>query len=264
MPSHYLNDVSSEDRGLSLAEGGPIMPFLSVQREQQAWPGRAGPLMAPYATVAASVKRFVWNGTALTVAARNAVIESLLDDLTGAVEVRDRDTPTRATRGTTRVFEASVPSPSFVNVEPKIVVEIECPNQAWDLTSQSCVIGSTPVPIPCGTLSHGGQFYLTGVAAGAISTEVRIRYRGITGTLLGELVVLPSLASGEHAVIDLDSAQIVKVTTGNVRSNVDSWITGGDFFKFYPRDSSRTASVWATLETTAGAVLYTFRRSWLA
>lgn len=262
MPSHYLCDTATEDLGLILEEGQPILPRIRVQRERQPWAGRVSGIASPRGVHEGNVRRFKWTGRATTVAARNAVMESLLDFLTGATELRDRDTPTRVTRGTVSVFDPSIYAPSFVNVEPSVAVEIETPGFAWDVSSQSRVLSTTPVAIPCGTLPHGGRIYLTGASAGALSTEVRIRYRGISGALLGEMVLMPSLASGEYAVIDLDTTEIVKVSTANAITPVEDWLTGGDFFKLYPRDGNRPADVWATLEVTNGAALYTFRRNW--
>lgn len=263
MPTQYLSDIPDSELGLTLDEGQPLMPRIAMQRDRQTWPGRVGPILAPYGTMDAMVRRFRWTGNVSTPATRSRVIEGLLDALTGSTELRDSETPGRVTRGVVRVFEPTIASPSFVNVEPTIVVEVECPNATWDTNAQSRVIGATPVQIPCGTLAHGGQFRLTGTAAGALSSEVRIRYRGISGTLLGELVLLPALASGEHVIIDSDSQEIVHVNTSNVLTSRESWITGGDFVKCYPRDGNRIADVWATLEVTAGVALYSFRRNWL-
>jgi hypothetical protein len=264
MLSSCLNDIPIEDLSLVVEEAQPIMARVALQRDRQAWPGRVGPLMSPLSTADSTVRRYKWTGKAATPAARNAVMETLLDVLTGVVELRDRDTPTRVTRGTVRVFDPSVLSPSFVNVEPSIVVEFETNGAAYEASSVSLVLSTTPVAIPCGTLPHGGRIYLTGTAAGAISTEVRIRYRGISGALLGEMVILPSLASGEHGVIDLDSQEILKVSTANATTNVDAWLTGGNFFKLARRDGNPALSAWPTMEVTAGAALYTYRKNWKA
>lgn len=261
--SYDLNRIAIEDLGLTLEEGGPIQPALRLTRESQSMPGRVGGLPAPYANIEDRIFRFVSRVRTSSVAARIAVMDGLADALRGQVEIRDVQSPDRVTRGTVQIFEAQMPSPAFVNNTPQVVVEIRTPSARWDTSSSSRVLSTTPVQIPCGTLPHRGRIFLTGVAAGAISTEVRFKYRGISGALLKELVVLPSLASGEYAIIDLDAQQIQKVTTSNVYSDVESWITSGDYLTISPRDGNRSMGVWPTLEITAGAALYTFRRNWL-
>lgn len=265
MPSYYINDVAIEEYGLTLEKGGPIMPRLTINRDRQPWPGRTGGLDSPFGTVEPFVLRFQANGNVETVAARTALVDWLLDLVSGSKELRDRDTPDRVMRGKVRVFDTSVESPAFVNIKPTVVVEFECSNIArWDVHPQSVVLGSTPVQIACGNLPHGGRLYLTGAAAGALSSEVRIQYRGITGLLLNELVVLPALSSGEHAIIDFDAQQIVKVDTSNAQTAVDGWLTGGDFFRIVPRGSNRRAGVFGTLSLSSGAGVYVWRRNWVS
>ncbi len=264
MPTIFLNDTSLEDLGLVLIEGGPSLDGLSVTRAVQPWPGRAGGLPSPYGTVGSRIHRFVTSAPDPTEAARVARLDTIADLLTGSVEVRYVDRPSRCSRGVARVFTADVPiSPRFVNIEPRIVVEVESHNAAkWEAEPQSVILSTTPTAIPCGTLPHGGLIHLTGVAAGAISTTTRVLYRGISGLTLGELVLLPSLLSGEYLIVDLDAESLTKVSTTGVRTDAYSWKTGGAFFRVAPRDCARDLGAWATIEITAGAALYHFRRVW--
>jgi hypothetical protein len=264
VPTIYLNDTPIEALGLSLAEGGPLLGGFSVTRATQSWQGRAGGIASPVGTVGPRVVRMVADARVASAAARLALMDALADTLTGLIEVRYEDAPDRVLRGTARVFEAAVAmAPSWVNLDPRVVVEIECPNAARvDVEPRSVVLGATPAAVPVGTLPHGGRVFLTGAAAGALSTETRLRYRGVSGVLLGELVLLPALLAGEFLTIDLDAPSLVRTTTAGVTSNVYGWKTGGAFFRPAPRDGVRSADAWGTLELTAGAGLYVYARQW--
>lgn len=265
MPTLYINDTAIEDLGLIPLEVPQVLGGVPINRSTQAWPGRSGGLASPISAMEPRVLRFVADSRVTTVAARSALLDTLADQLTGLVEVRYADQPDRVMRGVARTFVAEVPiPPRWVNVAPRVTVEIECANVArWDAQPQSRVIGATPVAIPVGTLPHGGQLYLTGTSAGALSGEVRIRYRGVSGVLLGELVLTVALLAGEYAVVDFDNAAITKYSTSGTASDVYSWKTGGAWFRVAPRDAVRGLSAWGSLELSAGAGLYLFRRQWL-
>lgn len=262
MPSIYLNDTPLEALGLVLAEGGPLLGGFAVARDVQSWPGRAGGLPAASGAVGPRVIRFTADAPVATTAARMALLDDLADRLTGLVEVRFDDAPDRVLRGVATVYAADVPTPPrWVNLSPRVVVEITCANAAkWDAQPTTRVLGATPVAIPVGTLPHGGQLTLTGTAAGALSGEVRLRYRGVSGVLLGELVLTAALLSGEFLTIDLDACTIRRTTTAGVTSDAYAWKTGGQFFRVAPRDAVRALGAWPTLELTAGAGLYAYRR----
>lgn len=264
MPSIILNDAALEDYGLVLYEGGPYLGGMQRRRTIEPWPGRVGGVAASTSTTGPSVLRFVTDTRVTTEAQRTALLDQYADTLCGTVEVRYADAPGRVMRGLCRAYEADVPAPPrWVNIAPRIVVEIECPiAHRWDAQPQSLVLGATPMPVPVGTLSHGGVVRLTGAAAGALSGETRLRYRGISGVLLAELVLNVALLSGEHLVIDLDRGTLTRVSTAGVLTDVYAWKTGGSWFKLFPRDSARVLDAFATLEVTAGVALYHFRRNW--
>lgn len=265
MPTIFLNDTPIEALGLVMVDNGPLLGGVPVSRDVQPWPGRAGGLAAQSATIGPRTVRFVADATVTTVAARTAVLDRLSDLLTGLVEVRFDDAPSRVLRGLVSVYEADVPvPPRWVNIAPRVVVEITCPLATrWDAQPTSRVLSATPTDIPVGTAPHGGVIFLTGTAAGALSGEVRLRYRGVSGVILNELVLSASLLAGEFLRIDLDAATLTRVTTAGVESNAYAWRTGGTFFRPAPRDGVRDVSAWPTLELTAGTGLYVFRRQYL-
>jgi hypothetical protein len=263
MPTIYLNDQSLEDLGLTVEDGGPDIRGLTIERERVDWPNRAGGLASPRATVSARILRFVAIAQPTSAAARTALLDAYADALTGRIEVRFDDAPARVLHGRCRVYDAEVVgAPRWVNLDPRITVEIVCDHAAkWDREAQALVITSTPVEIPCGTLAHEGELLYCGALAG----EVRIRYRGITGTLLDELVLtIPTgaLAANESLFVLLSDRALVKSSTTGILTDVYNWKTGGAWFTIDPRDGDRAADAWPSLETTAGTALYRWRRNY--
>lgn len=263
MPTIYLNDQSLEDLGLTVEDGGPELRGLTIERERVDWPNRAGGLASPRATVPARILRFVAVAQPTSAAARLALLDALADALTGRIEVRFDDGPARVMHGRCRVYDAEVSgAPRWVNLDPRITVEIVCDHAAkWDREAESRVITTTPVEIPCGTLAHEGEL----LYCGALSGEVRIRYRGITGTLLDELVLtIPTggLVANESLWVLFSDRALLKASTTGVLTDVYAWKSGGAWFAVDPRDGDRVAEAWPTLETTAGTALYRWRRTY--
>lgn len=262
--SIYLNDMPIEALGLSLVGGGPLLGGGTRSRETTPWRGRRGVVPAALASVEPWVYPFRFQTQETTAALRAYRHDLVSDYLAGVIEVRDDAMPDRVARGEARVFKPDVASsPTFVTLESNIDVEVVCYDASrWDAQPLSRVITATPTPIPCGSLPHGGVLLLTGTAAGALSGEVRIRYRGISGVLLGELVLTVALASGEWLEVNLDTQSLIKFSTTGVAEDVyDGWKSStGAFFTLAPRDGNRLADAWGTLEVTAGVGLYLWRR----
>jgi hypothetical protein len=258
-----LKGFTLDELGLILEEGGPDVGGLALERETIAWAGRAGVVPAAYATVAPRRLRFVLSAEPATVAERLALIDWLKDLLmTGPIDVEYDDAPARVVTGTARVFDASVLSPSFVNLEPRITVEIDCYTaNKWDREALAAVIGPTPVPIPCGTLAHGGQVRFTGPHSGLL----RLTARGLTGEIVGDLqLTIPAtgttLAEHDTLLVDLDAQELVRTRASDgAVLPVPQWQSGGDFFECAA--GHRPLNVWGTLEATI-AGLYQWRRTY--
>ena len=262
MITNYFNDASNEDFGLVLLEGGPDMTGLSGQRERQAWPGHAGVLLNQHRSIDSRRLRFAYGARVTSVGQRLALLDQLSDALcTGLVELRDAHAPDRVMRGVCSVFTAEVSAPPhYVNIEPRIVVEFECPNATkYDVEPQSRLLSTTPVDIACGTASHGGQIKI----AGALSAEIRLKYRGISGALLGELVITPSVLASETLVIDLTTAMVYRVSSSGVYAQAYDMKTGGAWFELFPRDGNREQDVWGSLELSGATGTYYWRRNWV-
>lgn len=259
MPSIYIDGTSIEDFGLTLVDGGPNLAGLSVQRESAPWPGRTGSIAAPYATIGSRIHRFVVDREFGSLAERAAYVDLLYHAIGGSRELTYADQLTKCSRGVIRVYDPVIDAPRWVNLDLRITVEFESfLAQKWDDEPQSLVLSSTPIPIPCGTLPHGGRIIL----AGAITTEQRIKYRGITGVLLGEIIVTPSTATGECVVLSLDDESVVQIGTTGAVTEHDDWCSNASvWFRPAARDGNPFMDAWATVESTIAA-LYYFRRNY--
>lgn len=257
--SIYLNGVSHVDLGLMVTEGGPAVAGFPRERTMLSWQGRAGTLPAPVSTTPARVLRLQYDGpTSMTVAQRNTVLQRLSALLTGPVEVQLTDGTARRLHGLCTVYDAAMYQPSFVNVAPRITVEITCPKATLeDLEPAQYILGSTRVRIPIGTAGHFARFYITGAQSSAFS----IVYRDFRGTEQGRIECAPSLAAHETLVIDGFSRQFAKYNTSNVGVLVPSWNTTVTWPVMVPRHAQRELALWPTLEASV-PVLVRYRRQW--
>ncbi len=259
--THYIDDEDNDALNLIVYEAEPDLMGLITSREQQTWPGKAGVVVSPVRTTDQRTFRFVYDTRVTTPAARLALVDLLADKFcTGLKEIREAHSPDRAMRGLARVFQANVPlGPRQVNIAPRVVVEFACPIASkWDVQAQSRWLTTTPVDIPCGTVSHGGQLWLPG----PLSAEVRIKYRNAAGQLVGELVLMPSIGSSDTLMVDLSANQLWKVDSVNVYTDAYAMKTGGQWFVLSHRYGNRALDVWGTLEVTGATGTYFYRRNW--
>lgn len=82
-----------------------------------------------------------------------------------------------------------------------------------DLLPSVVRIGTTPTEVPCGTLGSAGLLYVWGYTAPLVVT-----YWPATGGESTTLVVAPTLAAGEHAVLDLQEQEAWRATSGSTRT----------------------------------------------
>lgn len=258
--SIYINGSSLEALGLRLVDGGPSLDGLQRSRATVPLPGRAGHLSSPFSTTEPRVYRFACFTTGITtVAQRLALLDYYSDLLTGPVELRFVDGTTRCAMGICRVFQGAVQSPTFVNIAATITVEVVCANAArYESEPSMLVLGTTPVPVPVGTVAHGG--YIITTTSGF--TPFTVTYRSVGGVALGQIAVSPTLASGDYLILDLDAHDVVKVDTAGVRTREKLWDTSPTtWFSILPRDADRRAGAYATLESSIPAAYY-FRLNW--
>lgn len=262
--SVLLNGVSQVDLGLVLVEGSPAVAGFTRTRESISWPGRTGSIASPVATTPMRVLRFVYQARAsMTATERNTALQRLSALLTGPIEVQCTDGTARRLVGVCTSYDASITTPSFVNMAPTVTVEITCPNAAFeDLELQQFALSATPTRMPVGTAGHTACFVLVG----ANTTPFTITYRNCAGTSVGQIACTPALAANETLVIDTATEQFVKynTTAGTDGVLVPTWDTtpiDPGWPEFLPRDAQRELGAYATLEASTALGVY-YRRNW--
>lgn len=254
-----LNGVSTADLGLTLTTAAPPVSGFARARTSTAVPGLTGHIAARVSIVPPRVLTFVVLGWQTMTTAERATLLARISALgTGVIEVQSPDDRTRRLVGLVTRNDATVASPSFVNVAPEITLEITCYNAALeDVEPLQFAIGTTPVRMPVGTAGHTAQFLLSGANA----TPFTITYRDFAGVIRGQITGTPALLSNGALVIDTASEQWVQYT-GGVGVLVPTWNTTGDTWPaFVPRHAQREMQQWATLESTV-TMGVTYRRNW--
>jgi hypothetical protein len=261
MPAIMLQGVDTEALGLAIESGAPFLGGHTLTRESQSWPGRAGVVSASRGTTDPTIIRFTTIANPADPASRQSLLDSYADLLAGPIEITYVDSIARAIQGWCRVYDpAPAGSPTFASADTRITVEIQCDSAArYDVEPLSRVVGAAPVEIPAGTFPHWGEF----VMRGALSGECRIRYRGITGTILGELVLGLALGADETLTGSFQLRSLLRTTTAGVTTDVyETWKTGGAWFAFDRQHADPAADAWGTLECTLGTMLVRWRRHW--
>lgn len=260
-----INDAPLEALGLRLLRGTPRLGTLTRQYAHAAWTGRAGGVGSSLGTTPPEVITLGVNiPKGAGVAARQARYTQLVHLLSGPVELRDSAAPECVMRARARVIAPSVPSPTFVNDEADVQLELVADAaMRYDDEPITVSVGATPVPVWVGTLHHAGWCRIMGAAAGALSTAVTIRGRTFAGHEIGAVTITPTLAAGESMLYSLETGSLHHVSTANAITARPEWLTGGTPFSFGPCDAVSAQNAWPTIESTAGSMLYTYRRTYL-
>ena len=260
-----INDTPLDALGLRLSRGTPRMGTLSRQYAHAPWTGRAGGIGSAVGTTPPEVIALGLNiPRGAGVVARQTRYAQLVHLLSGPVEVRDSLAPECVLRARARLLAPSIPSPTFVNDEADLQLELVADAaMRYDDEPLSVSVGATPVPVLVGTLHHTGVCRIMGAAAGALSSAVTIRGRTFAGLEIGAVTITPTLAAGESVLFSLETGSLHHVSTANAITSRPEWITDGGAFDIGPQDAVITQNAWPTIEITAGSMLYTYRRTYL-
>lgn len=258
--SMTINGQTIEELGFGLGALDGWLDGLELDWQPIAAQGRSSTVQATQATAKPRTFRVTLVANPALLTDRSTFVDRLAHALAGELEVSFADQPDRMMRVVRErvTTVADVPEQAFVVPTITITIGFFCPSGAKTAVQPSVVgIGTTPTEIPLGTLPSTGVLYLRG----ALSTEVAVRYRGITGTLLEELLITPDLAADEALAIDFATRQLTyHYATGT--SLLDySPKSGGLWFACDPADGGPSAGAWPTLELSSGDGLFVYRKS---
>lgn len=240
-----------------------------MARASAVLPNVLGVLPAAVSTSAARQIRLTLNVPAATLTGRAAVLATLEDAFAGLLSLRFDDTPTRIIRAIAGAFTVASIAPSLSMTEAARNMVVSIPLLAFDGASyddepRTVVLSSAPAEIALGTLPAPGIVQWSGAWSAGVARS--LTYRSMNGIAYGVLTLTPptgaSLTASEFLELDLGRRYITKVTSAGVRTNAYSWLSGGAWFTPDATDASRQAAQWPTLEISAGAGLFLYRRSW--
>lgn len=262
--------------GVPLAALGAAATELSgwldgpeVERAVTPVPGLLGVLPSPLTVSRPRVAQLVvWlDATALT--DRSVALARWQRAAAGLRRLRFDDTPGRVLRATFGApqVESIAPRHAFVESARRLRLSVAITatdGASYDATPRVLVLGTTPTPIPLGTLPSTGVVVWRGTwSVGAART---LRYAGASGITYGELTLTPPTGSGglgANDVLELDLARryVTKVTAAGVRTNAYDWLTAGRWFALDDRDGLPDVA-WPTLLVTDGTATLLYRRAY--
>jgi hypothetical protein len=259
----YIDGVDIETLGISVtglpsAWSAPLSPWATQDVPQ--WDGTR--LVRSRADIGARTLELTGLVAADNATDAETTLQTFKDAISGRlVEIRYGYQATRAYYGVLQACEAGLFSPTNLGGWALVEMSFLLPDPyAVDL-SLSVVSGATAerVPVQVGT----GPTWATVQVVGAATTPT-LTFRDHSGAAIGTMAFTGSLLSTDSFVVDsTEGGEVTKLTSG-VASNALSLLTAGYAFPiFQPRDGVRSASLWPTIETSAGSVIVTYARRWI-
>lgn len=250
----YVNDIDVESiTGVTIANMEQWASGIRFARPGIGVPGRVGQIVAAgQATAEPRVVTLALLITAATVAARDAVLTSVMDLFHGIVELRFGDAPDKVIEGvlSSESVAGAAGRWAFAFPDLLLTLEIICHDPSKrDRYVQSAAFGASAIAIPLGTLASVGTILIMGAATNPVLT-----YRSGSGLSVQTMSFTATLTTAEYLEIDLARETVARVSSGTRVVNLALW-TAGDFPVLDPADGA------ATLEVTPGsAILYHHRR----
>lgn len=264
-----VNGRTLASLGVTARELSGWLDGPEMSRGATALPNVLGVLPAAITTSAARQVRLTLNVPAATLTGRAAILATLSDAFAGLLSLRFDDTPTRIVRAVAGAFTVASIAPSLSMTEMARNMIVSVPLLAFDGSSyddepRSVVLSTSPAEIALGTLPAPGIVQWSGAWSAGVARS--LTYRSVNGIAYGVLTLTPpvgaSLTASEFLEVDLGRRYVTKVTSAGVRTNAYSWVSGGAWFVPEASDGNRQAAQWPTLDVSAGAGLFLYRRSW--
>ncbi len=262
----YVNDFDTSSLGLIVSSVEGWRDGLATRDRTTQLPTRVGAvILAPEAETATrqltidGVLDPSHAGKALTLANLRAALNELQDKLyRGTIEVRFSDEPDIFVLARCEQGNLIATPPQFMNPKSRVQIRLQCPDPLrYDRNGSVVGFGTTRQGVPLGTAVSAPVIRIMGAATNPV-----ISYRDKSGTVKQTMGFTVTLAATDYLEIDCELFTIKKFASG-VETNGISLLTSGDFIALDPQDGDFAASVWPTLEVSAGSGECLYRRSWL-
>lgn len=241
----------------------------TITREVTALPGVLGVVPNQFSVSSSRQIRVTCNLPVASLADRAAALATVQDAISSLVTLRFSDTPGRVVRALAGplVVASIAPGASMTQNAASLVVVLTFTaydTASYDDEPRVVSLTATPGAIPLGTLPSPGVLQWSGAWSTGIART--LTYRSMNGIPYGSLTLTApagnSLSASEFLELDLARQYITKVGATGTRTNAYRWKTAGRWFVPDPADALRSAAAWPTLDVSAGAGLFLYRRAW--
>lgn len=256
----WINGVDVEDLGLSVTSLDRWGAGMEFEFPSQGASGYLGHFVTQEASAPPRVVSLRLVVPCETVAARSAILTSVLARLQGLLELRFSDEPDRVLYGlrTREVTAGVVASKSFVVPDLDVSIEITCHDPAkYDRFMQTAAFSSIAMPVPTGNLPHGGIMYIFGAA-----TNPGVTYRNMLKDVVTQMGFTVTLGSDDFLKVDNDLETVTYYNNGIAEDGLGLWTSGDGFPQCDPADGDVLGEAYPSLEVNSGNGVLIYQRKW--
>jgi phage-related protein len=187
-----------------------------------------------------------------TLAARQTIMDSLSRRLSGDLEIRTADLPTRFVRARLANIAVELYPGSFAQSEAFVTLTFTAPDPARvDLEPLVYGLSTARTPCPVGAMTSAPMVWIYGAC-----TNPELVVRNVSGTEVMRTTFTVVLGATESLVIDAATQQVQRITAGVVQTGALSGLTAftsGRFPVLSPEDATPDGTAWPTVELVASA-----------
>lgn len=258
----YVNGRDLSDVGLEPLSIGGWLDLPSISRSVEPLTNTTGHALGTGVRTAPRQISLSFSLRPQLLTDRAAAMDAVADTLTGLCELRFVDKPNRVIRAYVETVTTVAEGESVAMIEPALILRvgfIGYDAAVYDDEPTVLAVTTTPRAVPLGSIPSGGTLYLMGSLAGSVVVTCRSH----TGEAVGTLTLTGTLAADEYLEVSLSDRTITKVNNAGVRdADAYSFKSAGAWFSFDPGHGVRTAGAWPSIEVSAGAAVFIYRKAW--
>lgn len=260
----YVNGYDTSRLGLVVEQVDGWMDGLTAQRRTSKLPGRVGAIpLAPDTETTPrtlTVQGALWPKPESLAAVRQALLDLKERLGRGLLELSFVDQADKFLHALVQQHQVVATRPQFASPYSRISVQFFCPDPLIYAVQPSVVgFAAARSSVPLGTACSTPTIRIMGPAVNPVLT-----YRKADGTSRQTMTFTVTLGTNDYLEIDCELMQVSLYQAGvGAQNNAANLWTSGDFPLFDPQDGDAYASVWPTLEVSAGTGEALYRRAWL-
>jgi hypothetical protein len=266
----WVNNVAFETLGMRMVQHGGWMTSGSTPPVQpRMMPGTTGGRYAGLQSTAPLQLALEGNFLEVNVDNRVAAANLCADALRGLLEVRFADAPDRVIRGMAGPVQFTpLTNTYFTSSHRAGVVRASIPITCVDSAryarhARQIVLGTTPVPVPLGSLASGGDIYIFAEGETAVDVELYSHTGLRTHVLALRSVDIPEdgfarvRIDAPHAVLAYDAAgEATSVAHWRSLTLSSRWWKPSPYYADAPR------ALWPLMRLSVGTGVYRYHQAW--